>query len=212
MIAGLLDQPYLEKAWNQSEEAAGFYHGKAAVVELCQAFDIRDLTYEKIEGDELPWLHPSASAMIKFKSEVIGYVGELHPRTAKSFDLDFAKPPTVFELDLEPLLKAQQVQKTFQSATSKFPPVTRDLAFVVDKSVSHEDFVVAFSKFNRKKNLKSHRIFDVYQGDNLDTEKKSMAFSLIFQSEKKSLTDKEVEKEVSALITWFKEQLSAELR
>ncbi|SMF78800.1 phenylalanine--tRNA ligase subunit beta [Pseudobacteriovorax antillogorgiicola] len=212
IVAGIIDQPFQAKSWNQVEVASSFFHGKEAILDLLATFDIRDVSFKAITAQDIPWLHPTASALVMWQDQLLGYLGELHPRTAKASELDFENPPIVFELDLEPLYKAYQELRAYQSSTIKFPPVTRDLAFVVGKSVSHDQFAEAFQSFNRRKNLSSYRVFDVYQGEHLDEGKKSMAFSLQFQSDKKTLTDKEVEKEVNALIDWFKEQLSAELR
>ena len=127
-------------------------------------------------------------------------------------DLSLDQAPIIFELDLELILLASGKGASYLGASMKFPPVTRDLAFVIDRGVTHENFAAAFGSFNRRKNLRSFRLFDVYQGEHLADDKKSMAFSLEFQSDKKTLTDKEVEKEVQALVEWFKSELSAELR
>ena len=90
--------------------------------------------------------------------------------------------------------------------------MTRDIAFTVSEEVTCEMFEEAIAKFQRKKNLKSSRIFDVYQGENIEAGKKSMAFTFSFQSVKKTLTDKEVEKEMTNLLNWLSETLNVEQR
>lgn len=211
-LAAIIDQPFQDKTWNQREVLADFFHGKEAIARILWSFDIRDINYKTIDPQQIPWLHPTASATFYAGSKYIGYVGELHPRTAKSLQLDFEHPPILLELDLDLLFEAYQTARDYQSSTVKYPPVSRDLAFVVDRSVTHEGFADAFRSFKKRKNLKSYSIFDVYQGEHLDSSKKSMAFNLEFQSAQKTLTDKEVEKEVNDLIDWFKGKLSADLR
>ena len=94
----------------------------------------------------------------------------------------------------------------------KFPPIIRDFAFVVDKSVTHEDFEKSISSFKKRRTLKNYRLFDVYEGSSLPEGKKSMAYSFAFQNPDKTLTDKEVESEIKPLIQWLGNSLGAQLR
>ena len=101
--------------------------------------------------------------------------------------------------------------KKYDSGTRKFPPVSRDLAFVVADTTKHDTFCQAIKSF-KKRNLSEWSLFDVYSGENLPQGKKSMAYTFSFSSAKKTLTDKEVEKEVSLLINHLQSDLGAELR
>ena len=170
------------------------------------------MSFKKVDSELITWTHPGASAQIYVGGKYVGYLGELHPITAKAYDFDFAKPPVVFELDLDILLPLFSRTSEYTSEISKFPAVTRDIAFTVSEEVTCEMFKEAISKFQRKKNLKSSRIFDVYQGENIEAGKKSMAFTFSFQSVKKTLTDKEVEKEMTNLLNWLSETLNVEQR
>lgn len=212
VISAILDQPFTSINWQSPEKDASFFSMKEIAHCLLRSFDIRDVSYKKVDEGQIPWVHPHNAACVYWKDQYLGYFGELHPRTSKSFQFDINKPPLVLELDVELLLAAYDGSKEYSSTIPKFPAVTRDLAFVTPKGVTYEDFKDAFSRFNRKKHLQSFRIFDVYEGRNLNSDMKSMAFKLEFQSEKRTLTDQEVEKEVTALINWMKEQLSVELR
>ncbi len=212
IIAAILDHPFTEKTWQSPEIEASFFHGKEALTNLVHAMGVRDIDFTSINAEEIPWLHPGAAATVHSGSLLLGYVGELHPRTVKAYELNLDHSPVVFEVDIEQVYLASQQGKHYRGSITKYPPLTRDLAFVVEKSIIHSDFCDAFESFNRRKNLSSYRLFDVYEGKNLASGKKSMAFSLEFQSDKKTLTDKEVEKEVQALVDWFKQRLSAELR
>jgi len=212
-VAVILDQPFTEKAWNQAEQKVDFFHGKHILMQWIGAFGVQSLRFEPIDAEDFPWLHPGASAAIWTDGGAFfGYLGQLHPRTAKAYELDFQNPPVVFEVDLEVLLEQWQIQRSYASGSAKFPPVSRDLALLVPQTVSYSDFMKSFTGFKRRKYLRTQSLFDVYQGNNIPEGKKSMAFSLVFQADDKTLTDKDVEKEVEALLNQLKEDLSAELR
>lgn len=214
-IGGALDQPFTLKSWHQPETAASFFEGKAVVLRYLAAFGVapESLSFVPVVASELPWLHPGAAASIwSAQGHCLGYVGELHPRTMKAFDLEGKGAPVLFELELESVWQATQVQRSFASSSIKFPPVTRDLALVVPTTVHHADFAASFQNFKRKKYLRDYRLFDVYQGSHIPAGKKSMAFSLHFQAEDRTLTDQDVEKEVEALLSWLKSDLAADLR
>ncbi|WP_141731523.1 phenylalanine--tRNA ligase subunit beta [Oligoflexus tunisiensis] len=212
-VAVILDQPYTEKSWNQPEQKVDFFHGKQILMQWTSAYGVQSLRFEPIQADDFPWLHPGAAAAIWTpKGKFFGYVGQLHPRTAKAYGLDFQHTPVVFEADLEVLLEEWQVKRSYASGSAKFPPVARDLALVVPESVTYDAFMKSFAGFKRRKYLREQHLFDVYQGTNIPAGKKSMAFSLVFQADDRTLTDKDVEKEVEALLTQLKEDLSADIR
>ena len=201
------------KSWNQGEVQAGFFQAKAILVQYLSSFGLQKLKFLTIETRDYPWLHPGAAATIWSQEGLfLGYAGELHPRTAKAFELDYQNVPVVFELLLENVFAASQVTGQYASGVNKFPPVARDLALLVPQNVRYEQFEAAFESFKKRKYLTRTRLFDVFQGANIPDDQKSMAFSLIFQAEDKTLTDKDVEKEVEALLGWLKDELAAELR
>ena len=212
MIAGILDQPWMAKAWSQPEVATSFYHGKSIVCQWLNSFGISEPIFKPIDPKQLSWLHPTAAAELYIDDKFLGYVGEVHPKTVECYELDIEKPPVIFEMDLELIYKLSQTPAEYESITTRFPPVTRDLAFIVDQKVCHQDFVLTLGSFKRKKNLKNYDLFDVYEGENLPEGKKSMGYKFSFQSTKKTLTDKEVENELNNLMTHLKDELSAELR
>jgi phenylalanyl-tRNA synthetase beta chain len=212
-IAAILDQPYAEKTWNQAEQKVGFFHGKQILMQWTSAFGVQSLRFEPIQAEDFPWLHPGAAAAIWTpRGKFFGYLGQLHPRTAKAYGLDFQHTPVVFEVDLEVLLEEWHAKRSYASGSAKFPPVARDLALVVPEAVTYDAFMKSFAGFKRRKYLREQHLFDVYQGTNIPAGKKSMAFSLVFQADDKTLTDKDVEKEVEALLTQLKEDLSADIR
>lgn len=211
VLAAVLDQPFLAKSWNAAETAAGFFHGKAAVSGLLSSLGIVGGQFVAVDAVEWPFLHPGASALVMVGGKWAGVVGELHPKATESFGLDAsgATGPIVIELDLEILLGAKSSLKTFAPLLKRFPPVSRDLALLLSKEKSHKDVLEAIKSFKRKKFLAKTTLFDVYEGDKLPDGKKSLAYSFQFQSPERTLTDKDVDPEIAALVEWFGEKLGA---
>ncbi len=210
-VAAIIDAAYQPKTWDRAAEDAGFYHGKTFITQWLAGLGIRSLKFEAVDAKDFPWLHPGAAArVLTAKGEYLGWLGELHPRTAKAYELDAA--PTLFELELEPILAAHSEKTSYISGNLRFPPSTRDVALMVPAATSYDAFMKSFVNFKRRKYLKDQRLFDIYQGQNLPEGKKSMAFTLTFQAEDKTLTDADVDKELEALLGWLKDDLSAEQR
>ena len=212
ILAAVIDQPLVAKTWQNEETFGSFFAGKVMLEQVFQSFGLSGSSYSVVDQKDYPHLHPGAAASVTIAGKSVGYLGELHPAISPEVGLKGEHSPIIFELYLDELFAVVQKSRDFDTTVVKFPSVKRDLALVVDRKYCHSDLEKCFQTFNRRKNLKSFHLFDVYEGDKLATEKKSMAFNLEFRSEKKSLTDKEVEKEVTALIAWFKDQLGAELR
>ncbi len=119
---------------------------------------------------------------------VTAEIRQISPIQAKKLDLRDAV--YVAELELGSLLAAQTHEKTFRELP-KFPAVVRDMALVVDDTVSHAEIVAAIDK-GRNKVLEKIELFDIYKGDSIPTGKKSMAYSLTFRAADRTLTDAEV--------------------
>lgn len=211
-LAGIMDHPFEEKTWQRAAVAVDFYRGKQVIEALASALGIRSLRFVPIPPDEFPFLHPGASAQIQDGRTPIGYVGELHPETVFDLDLGADSAPVVFEIELERLFNAKAKKLKIDTTIQRFPPASRDVAFQVDAARSHADFEASIKKFNKKKNLSRYTLFDVYQGDNLPVGKKSLAYTFFFQSADRTLTDKEVDGEIGALVAWLGNELGATQR
>ena len=136
----------------------------------------------------------------------IGWLGELHPRWQQKYELPQA--PVLFELDLDALLA---VTMPAYSEVSKFPPVIRDLALVVDESVPAQALLEAMLG-SRPAVVQDLWLFDLYRGKGVAAGKKSLAFRVVMQDTSKTLTDVETEAAMAQLLQLAAETVGAELR
>jgi phenylalanyl-tRNA synthetase beta chain len=134
---------------------------------------------------------------------------EVSPKKRQQFDI---KQGVVFvDIDLAALVTAAEKQKIVYQEVSKFPAVQRDLALVLDRSVTYAAIELAVGTVKLPK-LKDIRLFDVFESDKLGVNKKSMALSFTFVDEEKTMTDTETDSMVSKLISAFEKELGAEIR
>ena len=212
LMAAVIGQPLIEKTWNSPEISATFYHGKEVAMRWLKAFGIVNAVFEPLDAESLPFLHPGAAAVVRVNDTFVGYIGELHPKSAVAFGLQADAAPILLEFDIEAVFDARSQTAKVESTMWRFPPAARDLAFIVTKKVTHADFENAIGSFPKRKNLQRATVFDLYEGGSIETGKKSMAYTFDFQSSERTLTDQEVETEVAALTSWLGEKLGASQR
>jgi phenylalanyl-tRNA synthetase beta chain len=213
-VAGIFDYPFTQKSWNQDEVGVSFFHGKEVVFGICKSFGIPQgaISLERPNPADLPFFHPGASAILKVQDKTLGWIGELHPKAAVELDFAADKVPCLFELDIDFLYEASLKKLAVSSSLSKFPPVTRDVALLAERKISHGDFEKCFGSFPKKNYLRRFDLFDVYAGDKIPADQHSYAYTLSFQSGEKTLTDKEVDTELAQLLEWVKKNLNATQR
>ena len=139
------------------------------------------------------WLHPGRSGTIQIGPQnVLGYFGELHPRALEALRAD--GPLIAFEviLDRIPAAKQRPTRAKPVLELSPFQPVSRDFAFIVDRSVKAGDIVRAAQGVD-KKLITDVTVFDVYEGKGIDDGKKSIAIAVTIQPREKTLTDQEID-------------------
>ena len=172
------------------ESPYNFYHMKGYVESIFTALGIEKSRYRlnklSIEGNDL---HPYRSADIIFQNKVIGRFGELYPTRYSDYNLGKTSC-VVLEMELDSLLSAK-VSLVKNENFSKFPAVSRDLALLVSKEVSSAELIKTI-KVVGKGLVSEAEVFDVYEGENLGHNKKSLAISITFVSKDHTLQDKEV--------------------
>ena len=180
-----------------------FYVIKGIVEEILDYLGYAN-RYSFVVKNELPEeFHPYQTAEINVNNDIVGIVGKLHPEVSKD-------DVFVFEINLDRLL-AKKVGKMKYKEISKFPGIKKDLAVVVDKDIESE----AISKVIKKAAgslLVGSKVFDVYTGKGISEDKKSVAYSLEFRAENRTLTDEEINGCLDKVIEAVKKEFKAELR
>ena len=206
-LAGLACGARLPEQWGVPKDmraGADFYDMKGDLAALFAATGASQSF--RFEAGTQPALHPGRTARVLRCGQQVGWLGELHPTLVQT--LDFTYPPTLFELDFDAALA---VKRATYEEISRFPQVRRDLAVVVDESVTlstlAERVTLAASSL-----LRDLRIFDVYRGPGLEKGRKSVALGLIFQAISRTLTDDDVERLMGSVIADLRENLNARIR
>jgi phenylalanyl-tRNA synthetase beta chain len=204
-LGGLIAGEKMPQNWNNSNELVDFFDLKGDVEVLAELGGTSG--HFQFQSASEPGYHPGQCAQLKdAEGAVIGVLGALHPAIQRKLELDAAV--FVFELDLSAL---QQAQIPNARALSKFPEVHRDLAIVIDETVS-ADSISALMRENAGEFLSELRIFDVYQGDAITKGQKSVALGLTWQHRSRNLTDEEVSIIISKCVNALQQQFNANLR
>ncbi|MBR2245956.1 MAG: phenylalanine--tRNA ligase subunit beta [Bacilli bacterium] len=179
MISGLLKGNYVSNSWNNSVKV-DFYIVKGIVEDLLNYLGFKNRY--SFEVSTCSDLHPGVSADIILDREKIGIIGKVHPKLVKD-DI------YVFELSMNSLMK--KVKNIKYKEAPKYPEIEKDMAFILDKDISAGEVINTIRKAGGRL-LSDIDIFDIYTGENIDNNKKSIAFKLTFVDLNKTLTDEEV--------------------
>ena len=148
-------------------------------------------------------MHPGQTADISVNNDIVGMVGKLHPSIEK-------ENVYVLEINLDKLLAKKTGKMKFKEI-SKYPTIKKDLAVIVDKNIASEEIAKLIKK-SAGSLLTSVDVFDVYEGKNIEENKRSIAYSLSFGKQDRTLTDEEVNDVMNKVIDTLQNKLGAELR
>jgi phenylalanyl-tRNA synthetase beta chain len=199
-VAGAAYGDVLAEQWGSPARRVDFYDVKGDLEAL---YAPREPVFEAAEH---PALHPGKSGRLRIGTQTVGWIGELHPRWQQKYDLPLA--PILFEVQFNAL--AAGVLPAYEEI-AKFPPVRRDLAALFDENVAH-DAILSELKAQASPIVTRVELFDVYRGKDLEKGKKSLAFRVLLQDTRKTLTDAEVESAVSRLREVLRQRFDAKLR
>lgn len=204
-IAGAITGRRNAQGWNQTNDMVDFYDAKGIIEEL---FANLRVTRYTVEAGTHYAMHPGKTALFKKGRDVIATVGEVHPAVLSAYGI--TKPVYIFELDATTVMK--YMAKDFKyKALPKYPATSRDLAMLVDVDVNAADIEKAMTKAAGQ-NLTQITLFDVYTGKQVEEGKKSLAFSLTFQSNDKTLTDAEIDPAIEKIVAKLQKDFNANLR
>ncbi|MEW6689297.1 MAG: phenylalanine--tRNA ligase subunit beta [Pseudomonadota bacterium] len=199
-VAGAAFGPALEEQWAAQARGVDFFDVKADVEALYAPRRAR------FEAASHPALHPGRSAKVSVDGEPAGWLGELHPRWQQKYELP--QPVVLFELEAESLAAAPLPRPT---QPSRFPPVVRDIALVVDAGVQAEALLEA-ARAEKPAIVRELGVFDLYQGAGLPAGKKSLAFRVVMQDTERTLTDAEADAARDALVELWGRRFGGRLR
>jgi phenylalanyl-tRNA synthetase beta chain len=183
-IACLVVGPPVPGSWRDGGEAADFFALKGVLEGLAGQLGAPPV----VEAGEEPFLHPGRAARVAFGGIAAGWIGELHPLACRNWDIDAAAG---FEIDLAPLVAAARAGEEIYEDVTGFPAVYQDLAVVVPSTTAaaavREAVLAAGGEL-----LRSAEVFDLYEGEQLGENHKSLALRLEFRAPDRTLTDEEV--------------------
>ncbi|MGQ0578543.1 MAG: phenylalanine--tRNA ligase subunit beta [Betaproteobacteria bacterium] len=199
-VAAAAYGPVDEEQWGIPARGVDFFDVKKDLETLISA---RGARFEPLVH---PALHPGRGARVILDDVVIGWIGELHPKWQKKYELP--QPLVAFEVDAGPLLALPLPQ---YREVSKFPPVRRDLAVTVDEATPVQAILDGLL---RAKPAIVHQVqvFDVYRGKGIQNGKKGLAFRVLLQDTQKTLTDVEVDAAIAGLRNVLEQEYGAKLR
>ena len=179
-IAILMNGNTLKNAWHNVENKVDFYYLKGIVENILEYVGLKNrYNFTPIVVDDL---HPGIAASINLDRESIGIIGRVNPSVLKD-------EVYVCEISMNKLNK--QTKPIKYKASSKYPSITKDMAFILDKNILNSE-VIDTIKANGGKYLTNIEVFDVYQGEKIDSNFKSIAYSLTFNSNEETLNDEEI--------------------
>ena len=196
----------IEGSWIHPDEESSVFELKANVLNILKRLGVEVSALSHADGSSD--VFGKSEQLLKGSKLLVEY-GIVKKTLLQKFDLT----GDVYYADINwtNLMKAVRKNKVTFTDISKFPPVSRDLALLVDHAVTFKQIEdIAFA--TEKKLLKRVVLFDVYEGKNLEPGKKSYAVNFILQDENKTLTDKQIDKIMSNLVRNFENQLGAKLR
>jgi len=196
-------------SWNGAAEPYDFYDAKGILEAVFERLGLTDaIAYEAAQPEHF---HPGRTAAVRLaaggESLLLGYVGQLHPDLQREFEIGDA---FVAEIELAPVYEHAASRIEYR-ALPRFPAVERDLAVVVGRSVTAGELVSAVREAAGEL-LESVRVFDVYTGERIGPDKKSVALALVYRHADRTLTDEEVTAANDRALAKLEQSFGAELR
>ena len=193
-----------ESHWDMAKAPNKFFYGKGVIQDILESIGLLDL-----EWQALPHPHFDEAFEISYRKKHLGVFGLISKKLIDSFGID--QEVYMADLNWGDLIELSYSEPLKYNEVSKFPLVRRDFALLIDDNVHFEVLKETALKTDRKI-LKEVRLFDVYQGKNLEKGKKSYGLSFTFQDNAKTLTDIQVDKVMDKLKQNFEKEFGAQLR
>lgn len=208
VLSGLLQQ----NRWLNYELPSDFYTLKGLVESLLDHIGINEQRVTFVENKEdVDHFHPYRSAAVYVDRKLLGILGQIHPKYAQATD---CKDVVMAELDFDFLVEAKKAKIKF-APVSKYPSMQRDLAFVIERDMPVQNVVQVIQKqgrVNKEMVIRSVEVFDVYQGEHVGANEKSVALRVTFQSDTHTLKDEEINTVFENILHAIQKECNASLR
>ena len=198
-VSGLLSGNYTANPWRENIKV-DFYLVKGIIENILDYMGYKN-RYSFVKGNVTD-LHPGVQANIILDGKNIGIIGKMHPNITKD-DI------YVFEFELNSLIGKSSKLKYKEAY--KYPSISKDMAFIIDRKIESGDIIKTIKKASGNI-LKEVNVFDIYMGNNIDKNKKSIAFNLLYNGDTKTLTDEEVMELFNKAIKEVEDKYNAILR
>ena len=199
-IGGLAFGPSDPEQWGAKLRSVDFFDVKGDLEALAAPLSVTTRSIAR------PWLHPGRSAEVIVDGKAAGWLGELHPRLVRHFELSCA--PIVFELDAAALAT---LPLPVGHAVSRFPVVRRDIAIIINENIAVQYILDTLNEI-KPASVEALRVFDVYRGTELPVGRKSVAILVLMRDTQRTLTDEDSEAVVALLLSTLQDRFGATLR
>lgn len=193
--------------WTGGKEPVDFFDMKGVLERLAVGLGLP--TLRMVLGAVPAYVHPRESAQIFLGNQSIGWLGAVHPQIAQT--LEITVPCYLAEINLDKILPQLAASRLTCVALPRFPGMRRDMAILVDAARTTEEIEGVIRKAGGKL-LTTVTLFDCYQGNNIPSGKKSVAFALHYQSPEETLTEEGVGKVHEGVVKAITQQLGAAIR
>jgi phenylalanyl-tRNA synthetase beta chain len=207
-LAIVISGPREPETWQATDTSpVDFYDLKGILETLIEGLHVPKVEFEPTQD---PSYYPGRVASLRVDGETIGVLGQLHPLVQEAFDLPEDRPVLVAHIDFEAM--SQHISNIHRvSPVPRFPAVRQDIAVIVDESMPAKQVETTILASGGRL-LSGARLFDVYRGEQIGAAKKSLAYTLTFQAEDRTLTDREVAKVQDRIVSKLEKELGARLR
>jgi len=202
MVSGLVYGDSTEEQWSEKKRQVDFYDVKGDI----ESISINSLEFKVAKTNTPQALHPGQAAEIYHNDKSVGWLGKLHPSWQQHYEL--TNNTFIFEMTLASLVNQS---KNKIEIPGKYNAVRRDIALVVDKKISVGDMVNAV-KLEKMLRIVDFYPFDIYEGNGIDEDKKSVAFLILMQDTYKTLEDNDVNNLVESILQLLQNKFGAKLR
>jgi phenylalanyl-tRNA synthetase beta chain len=202
LIAGALHPIY----WKEDQRPVNFYDIKGIVEEILDTLCVSDPLFK---ASNEKFYQPGLAVDIFLKENLVGSFGKIDSKIASKYDIE--QPFFILDIKLQDIIKLQKSVKPVFHDIPKFPPILRDLSFVIPKKYSYNEIMNSIYSVN-KKLITNVELFDEYIGKNIKDEYRSLTYSLVFSSDTKTLTDDYINNILQKVIEKLKSDFNIEMR